>query len=400
MSELQKAIFRLVSSPPYQKLATYKPSFDLFEVMGGPHRELSHSSVLSWLLEDAANKQFREKFVLWIVSQLDKYNLSVGTDERVEVIREYGDENAGRIDVFAHFPRLKLAVAIEVKVWAGEQDSQIQRYQGFLKRKYADCWKVVIFLTPLGEHSGTSVQDTCVPVLNMSWDKVARIIDNMQPEDSHENSFRIQFSRHLSRRIVMKVTKEQRIVKELLREGDNAKTIQQIIDNMPPLDDFSRQWKQIVADVCGVEADGLEIKTYSQRGLVKELQTTVPEWREAGLPFTLMLYKWEEDDAAGVRILLRDTAFEEYREKLKEFASSSNGIVNVEFPSADYWTGWRAVLAADGSETYPDGTFVKAKVFYHGKKWKKWVKKQLESQMEKLQGPINNWLNNNKLENQ
>ena len=399
MSDLQKAVFRLVSSPHYQKLATYKPPFDPFDVMGVLYREHNHSKVLGWLLSDETNREFRQEFISWIVDKLKNYNLSVGTEERVEIKPEYGDEKAGRIDVFAHFPDLKLAAAIEVKVWAGEQDSQVERYQDFLKRKYANCCKVVIFLTPLGEHPGTSVRDTHVPVLNMSWHKVARIIDNMQPEDSDENRFRIQFRNHLDRRIVMNETKKQRIVKDLLREGDNAKTIQRIIDNMPSLEGFSPQWEKIVTDVCGVEADGLETKTYSQRGSVKQLKTTVTEWCKAGLPFTLMLYKWEEDDAAGVRIFLRNEAFDEHRENLMKFAESNKGIVNDKFPRVDGWTAWHAVLAADGSEAYPDGTLMKAKVFYHDKKWKKQIKKQLESQMEKLLEPINKWLNNNKLAN-
>ena len=396
MNQLQQAIERLKSSSHYQALATFKPPkppFNPFEVMGATYREQSHSKVLGWLLRDLTNKEFRHEFVKWIDSKLGDNNPLAETIEQAEIRSEYGDDKAGRLDVFAYFPALELIIAIEVKVWAGEQDSQIQRYQDFLKRKYPDHKKVVIFLTPLGEASKTEDKGTGVPVLNMSWDEVAQIIDNMQPEDSDENRFRVQFSRHLSRRIVMKETEEQRIVKDLLREGDNAKTIQRIIDNMPPLNDFSRQWEKIVADVCGVEADGLEIETYSYRGLVKQLQTTVTDWCEAGLPFTLMLYKWEEDDAAGVRILLRDTAFEECREKLKEFASSSNGIVNAEFPSVDDWRGWRAVLAADGSNPYPDGTFVEAKVFYHDKKWKKKVEEKLQRQMSQLLDLIQNWLN-------
>ena len=92
MNDLEKAIFRLVSSSHYQKLATYKPPFDPFEVMGIPYRELSHSYILSWLLGDAANKEFREKFVSWIVSKLDNYNPSAGTDGRVEIRLEYSDE--------------------------------------------------------------------------------------------------------------------------------------------------------------------------------------------------------------------------------------------------------------------------------------------------------------------
>ena len=164
MSNFQQAIDRLTASSNYQKLATYKPPFDPFEVMGIPYRELSHSNVLAWLLRDEVNKEFRQKFVSWIVNELKDNNLSVGTDERVEIRLEFGDDKAGRIDVFAHFTDLKLAIAIEVKVWAGEQESQIERYQSFLVRKYVNCSKVVIFLTPQGEHPETSVEEPEVEI--------------------------------------------------------------------------------------------------------------------------------------------------------------------------------------------------------------------------------------------
>ena len=394
MSDLEKAIFRLVSSSHYQQLATYKPPFDLFEVMGIPDRELSHTKVLIWLLSDESNREFRQKYVSWIVKNLGNDNLAVGVNEPVDITYEHSDQE-GRMDVFAHFPRLELAVVIEVKIRTGEGDTQIGRYQRFLNRKYP-CYdrKAVIFLTRSGDSPKTGDPKTCVRVLNMSWDEVARIIDNMQPEQGEENDFRIQFRNHLDRRIVMNETEEQRIVKDLLNEGDNAETIKRIIDNLPSLKDFSDQWEKIVVEVC--RADSLEIETYSQRGSVKELQITVTEWREAGLPFTLILYEYQ---TAGVRILLHKDALTECRQELEKFARSSNGIVNDEFPLADKWVGWRAVLAADGSEEEPPGTVIGAGIFYHDEQWKEQVKEKLESQMKKLREPINNWLNNNNLEN-
>ena len=63
-------------------------------------------------------------------------------------------------------------------------------------------------------------------------------------------------------------------MKDLLRQGDNAKIIQRIIDNMPSLMDFSQQWKEIVAEVCGVITDSIKIETYPQSGSVRELRIT------------------------------------------------------------------------------------------------------------------------------
>ena len=393
MSELQQAIERLKSSAHYEKLATFKPPFNPFEVAGITYRERNHSSVLAWLLGDAANKEFREKFVLWIVSQLDNYNPSVGIDERVEIIPEYGDKKSGLIDVFAHFPGLKLAVGIEVKVKVGqgEEDRQIERYQKILKQKYANCQKVVIFLTPLGEDPETSVKEPEVPVLNMSWGEVAQIIGSMQPSLGEENDLRVQFWRHL-RRFILNERDEKQIVRELLCEGDNARILQPIFDNLPTLQDCSGEWKEIVAEVCDMKENDLDLKIYKEQGVAKELQIKVPEWSNAGLPFTLMLYKY--DEAAGVRILLLNDDYddEHNKEQLHRFARTNKGIVNDEFPPAENWNV-RAVLTVDGSETYPPGTVIDAEFFYHYKKWKKQVKEKLERQMRPLLVPIKDWLN-------
>ena len=114
--------------------------------MGVLYREHSHSKVLGWLLSDETNREFRQEFVSGIVNRLDNYNPDVDAAEAPVVSFEYGDNEAGRTDVFAHFRRLKLAVAIEVKVGAGEQARQIERYQNLLNRYYAYCdGKAVIF---------------------------------------------------------------------------------------------------------------------------------------------------------------------------------------------------------------------------------------------------------------
>lgn len=394
MSDLQQAIDKLKSSLHYQKLATYKPPFDPFEVMGVPYRERSHSKVLGWLLSDESNREFRQEFVSWIVNRPDNDNPDVGANESPDITCkcEHGDNEAGRIDVFAHFPDIKLAVAIEVKVRIrqGEQDSQIGRYQCFLNREYPNCMKVVIFLTPSGEASKTEDPGTGVPVLNMSWDQVERIIDNMRPEQGNENDFRVQFRNHLRRVIVMNEKEEKRIVRELLCEGDNARILQPILDNVPSLRDFSEQWKKIVAEVCGVEEDSLELKTYTERYVLRELKIRVPAWCEAGLPFTLMLSKY--DEAASVRILLRNNDYDKHKERLDKFAGTNKSIVNDEFPPAENWSGWYTVLAVDGSEEYPPGTVIDTEIFYHYEKWNKQVKEKLERQMRPLLDPIQDWL--------
>ena len=394
MTDLQQAITKLMSSPHYQELAAYEPPFNPFEAMGVTYRELTHSRVLAWLLRDKANKEFRQQFVEWIAAK-SKLGLDVPDDsedaklEHVNVRTEYADPKDGRIDVFAHFPSLELVIGIEVKIWAGEQPEQIDRYQTILhNRKYLECQKVVVFLTPRGRSSETNKDkrlDEEVPVLNMSWGKVAEIIGKLRPGQGAENNFRMQFQQHLERNITMNNVEERRIVRELLSEGDNERTIQRIINNMPPLDGLLEQWKKIVAEVCGYPISKFELSwIHSERGTKKELNIRCPTWDKVGLPFTLMLYKYAN---AATRILVYKDHFNEHKDKLTEFADSSNGIVG-KFPKVDRWPAWHSVLAEDGGREEIKETFINI----YSKDWAQQAKEKLSNQMEDLLPLIKDWV--------
>ena len=413
MSDLQQAIDKLRSSPHFKELAAYKPPFNPFEIAGVTHRELTHSSVLAWLLRDEANKEFRQRFVTWIrdrmVAESEKkedhrklQKLWEGLDVpespedsslKPKIVRTEKGDKINRIDVFAHFESLKLVIGIEVKVWAGEQDEQVKRYQKLLCQNHPGYKKAVVFLTPTGWKQETADENNVhVPVLAMSWGCVSDMIREMRSALGDENDFRMQFSQHLERNIAMSEKEEKRIVRKLLSEGDNAETLDKIIENMPSLLDYSAQWKKIVAEVCDVGKDSLKEVTYSHRGIVKELKIWIPEWHKAGLPFTVMLYKYQN---AGVRILLFQGDFhEEAKAKLEEFAEFANRsgrVVNDKFPQLIGWSAWRSVLKDDGTDQEIKGTLIDN---IWSEDWAEKVEKQLREQIEDsgLLRHINEWI--------
>ena len=303
MSDFEQKIIQLLSSPHYQELAAYKPPFDPLQVVGVPGRELSYSSVLSWLLSDPANRTFRREFVSWIATRpglVLENELDTRCDEPIDVKREYGDDEAGRIDVFVRLLSLNLAVAIEVKVWADEGTDQISRYQDFLAREFPHWTKVVVFLTPLGNSPTTACRRTDVPVLSMSWRRIANIIDKCSGR-GEEHDFRVQFRNHIDRSVLMD-REERRIVIDLLKEGDNIETIRKIIDNYPHLgnEEYVKRYTRVVANVLSEDQSKLKLIKYSIHGNVKELKIEVPKWNDVGLPFTLMLYKYQH---SAVRVL-------------------------------------------------------------------------------------------------
>ena len=412
MSDFRNAVIKLLSSPHYKKLAAYEPPFNPFEIAGVTHRELTHSSVLAWLLRDKANREFRQRFVAWIRDRIvaeeektnddwDKFVVPKNPEDsslKPKIVRTEKGDKTSRIDVFAHFESLKLVVGIEVKVRAGEQDEQVKRYQDLLCKNYPGYIKLVVFLTPTGWEPKTADESNVhVPVLAMSWGYVSKMIKAMRSASEDENSFRMQFSQHLERNIVMNETEEQRIVRELLSEGDNAETLDKIIKNMPSLRRYSAQWKRIVAEVCSVKEESLEEKTYSERGIVRELKIWIPEWREVGLPFTVMLHKYQNQNAS-VRILLFKNDYPNAETELKEFANRSNGVVDDGFPSlnGDWGRWWRSVLTKDEANEEVKETLIDD-IWSEG--WEDEAEKRLREQIGDSGGllqQINEWIKNKK----
>ena len=395
MSNLDNAIELLKESRYYKDLWDYKPPFNPFEVMSVPYRELTHSSVLAWLLMDRTNKKFRQNFVAWVANQengldekaKDKLKFYYAEDDDIEVRCEYGDSEHGRIDVFARFPDLKLAIAIEVKIWAGEQYRQIDRYQGFLKKKYPRHTKMVIFLTPWGYKPASDVEKfDDVPVLIMSWGTIAEIIDkvnNTSDELVEKYIFRKQFSQHIKRNIIMEKD-EKHLVRNLLSDPGHAETIQKIFNNMPSLYEYRDGWKEIVAKVCDTDKDSLIETTYPGKGQPFELKLAIPEWEKAGLPFQFMLYKYEN---AMVRIMVYKGHLEEgsqWKEKLDEFAENSNGI--VKFTALNHW--WCSVLSEYGGQIEREETLINI----YSEDWAEQAEEKLSLQMANLLPLIQKWV--------
>ena len=394
MGDFAQQIVALLSSRHYQELATFDPPFDPMEVLGVSGRELSYSSVLAWLLRDPVNRGFRQSFLAWVAK--NGLSFEASKDEPIEIKREYGDQEAGRIDVFVNFPRRKLVIAIEVKVWAEEGQDQISRYQNFLSSRFADSCKMVVFLTRCGYKPKSKGKSPCVPVLEMSWREVADMLGDC-PGQGEESDFRAQFREHIHRSVLMQDEGKRKIVIDLLRQGDNAKTIRTIIDNYPNIgdDEYVDRWKKIVSEAVNnpreevnIPEEEFKVQKYPARGNdTKELRITVRKWTEGGLPFTLMLYKYGN---ASVRVLLHHNEYHNNKDKLDEFSESTDGIVG-DFPPVANWSGtWHSVLKCHGSQEEPSETLIEKEI------WEDcfWVQaeEKLKKQLDPLKKKIEEWI--------
>ena len=390
MSDLEKKVIQLLSSPHYQRLATFRPPFDPLDVLGIPHRELSFSSVLRWLLSDPENKEFQQEFLKKIAKKL-KINLDPHLGHTILVQREHGDSEAGRTDLFAQVESRDLAIAIEVKVKSEEGHQQISRYQDFLRRKYASSEnKIVVFITPFGRTPVSAAPDIPeVPVLAMSWKWIAAKLNQCNGY-GEMHDFRMQFAKHIQRSILMH-REERQIIIDLLREGDNARTIRRIINYIPDLGEkeYTDKYKRIVANVLGMNISDLKLSKYPSKrgGKTTELKVRVTKWNNAGLPFTLMLYNYEQ---IAVRVLIWSKSYERHEDLLRNLSENSKGYIG-EFPKIRGWSGyWRSIIESDGDQSVPRETIVDYEVF-HENFWNE-VEVKLRRQMNNLLPLIQQYL--------
>ena len=85
------------------------------------------------------------------------------------------------LDVLIDFPTLRLVIAIENKIWAADQDKQIEGYQEALCTLYPHYQsRALVYLTPTGRESPTVNAHSSVPVYYMSYGELAALLGEYQ----------------------------------------------------------------------------------------------------------------------------------------------------------------------------------------------------------------------------
>ncbi|MEQ6344085.1 PD-(D/E)XK nuclease family protein [Vibrio cyclitrophicus] len=201
--ELEK-IEHLFLSECFSKVASYSSNFDLFMMMGVRSKELVHSNILASLLKPSyphgLNYAFLNTFTKGVVGlklthgkPLSLSTLISATDDNVRVFREL--EN---IDLVVEYSGSQLVLAIENKVWSGEQSRQIARYQKILSSRYPSYKVALIFLTTDGRKSETVDYDSKVPVYCMSYNEIANQLKHVKHlANEPAKNFINQFINHI-----------------------------------------------------------------------------------------------------------------------------------------------------------------------------------------------------------
>lgn len=181
MNELEKSLkelsekIKIIQSKREERLSVTKGRFNLFTILRGIGEETQlHSNFICYLLNPKADHDCGRTFLdLFIETLIDKKNAEIWSNseeesedskllvdqmnavikqECKEVRTEKGIDNKRRMDIYLEFQGTR--VAIENKIWAGEQKDQISDYAKFLNK--FDTKNFLFYLTLWGNESQTA----------------------------------------------------------------------------------------------------------------------------------------------------------------------------------------------------------------------------------------------------
>jgi hypothetical protein len=188
LSKLEKLFF----SDEFSAVDAYSLKFDLFKMMGVRSKELIHSNILACLLDPTyphgLNHLFLNSFIKAVpglkmvgkqqdAEPLPLSTLIAATNQDAKVYREQDN-----IDLVIEFASSRLVLAIENKIWAGEQSRQIERYQETLASRYNGYKAAMIFLTPDGRAPETINPHSSIPVYCMSYGRLAYLLKPLKEQ--------------------------------------------------------------------------------------------------------------------------------------------------------------------------------------------------------------------------
>ncbi|WP_157803898.1 PD-(D/E)XK nuclease family protein [Acidovorax sp. 69] len=163
---------------------------NIFEALGVAHKENYHSRFIGYLFnpsgEHDQNDVFLRALLQWVALQIDLSSaVRVSIDAylggalhraKAKVTTELDTGGYGRVDLVIELPG-GTTVAIENKVYAGEQDRQLSRYWQWLRSRPGRSAEqtALIFLTPDGRAGATSAAGDSV--VCMSYAHLAQVLE-------------------------------------------------------------------------------------------------------------------------------------------------------------------------------------------------------------------------------
>lgn len=139
-------------------------SFNIFEVCGVNHYEVTHSAIIAELLNPQGTHGQRLAFVQEFIESINIQDFNfelVGVGVTTELVTP-----DGRIDIVISNSKQQ-AIIIENKIYASDQWAQLKRYDNFAKAKYTNGYKI-LYLT-LNGHDPSDEESQKVEYTTISY---------------------------------------------------------------------------------------------------------------------------------------------------------------------------------------------------------------------------------------
>lgn len=245
--------------------------FNTFKILGVQKNEVRlHSAFLSEILNPSAvhglGDYFLKPFVRDIAKieiELDTKNAEVSVEQSIGAISEDG-KNGGRFDIAIKFNNPDYLILIENKIDAGDQISQLQRYNNYAKKNYKENFKI-LYLTVDGHNpSRLSLGNSNVPYSCISYKKdiknwLKKCIEKIETRHFVDISVRqyIDVIEELTN-TELEDNMEKKIIKMLYSEEN--------IELVKTADNFAKIWEEKDLTISRIIAEKLRRDGFSDNG--------------------------------------------------------------------------------------------------------------------------------------
>lgn len=261
-SVFEARLRRLLRHEAFRSLRRRKERFCPFRALGIEGREHSHSNFLAFLLDPRKPHGLSDRFLRdfiaraadsQAITKTDSTPLPIKAELAVEITRVAVTRERYNIDILVDCHPDGPVIGIEVKVWAGEQEEQLQRYQDTLRSRYPGRPCLLVYLTPYGSEPKTCDQTHDVPCVLMRWGDISGLLEDLSRDEGTAGDaqpFIGAFSRHL-REAFMGSKEDRDLAGQLFKDPEIAELFRTIEDIRPGL------WDQDVQDALFERCDGI-----------------------------------------------------------------------------------------------------------------------------------------------
>ena len=263
-------------------------NFNFFSFLNMERDEVKHSAIIAELLNPNGShnqgKLFLKLFLEQLESIIDVSNEHTFIVETEEYVPEYvpKEQEKGFLDIVIE--SVNAYIVIENKIDTVDAEGQLQKYCKYIEDIKKDK-KVLLYLTPEGKKPNNF--DVCgkgpihqldkfrFPLMRLSYkDFIVKWLGNCIEKVTHIS--RIEETLHQYRTTVKKLTwnetEEQRIVHEVLSQGDNLEIIKEAIEGK--IDKDSVEMQIIIENMSSLRTS-LECEFWSE--LKKQLKVEYGE---------------------------------------------------------------------------------------------------------------------------